>query len=327
MRAAYVDRLGPAAEIRIGDVADPLPAENEVLVEVALTTVNPVDILVRSGGFRTPLPFPFVIGRDLCGTVLRTGRAVPGFAPGDQVWCNSLGHEGRQGAAAELAAVPAERLYHLPPGVDPAAALAVVHPAATAYLALFTHGRLRRGETVLVAGAAGNVGSAMVSLATEAGARVVTTSHPRDFDFCRSLGAAEVLDYRDPELTAHILAASGGVDLYTDTFGVNDVPAAVALCNRRGRIVVLAGPRSESVLPVGELYLKDCSVRGFVISHATTSELSEAADRINALLTMGELRSRSVEVLALHHAESVHRKLEQGQLRGRRALLRTDGRQ
>src|SRR5207253_765147 len=111
------------------------------------------DTFVRSGAWRTPLEFPFVIGRDLVGTVAAAGAGAGGFRVGDRVWCNSLGHDGRQGAAAEQAVVPVDRLYHLPDGVDPVDAVALAHPAATAHLALFTHGRLRAGESVAVLGA------------------------------------------------------------------------------------------------------------------------------------------------------------------------------
>jgi len=74
-----------------------------VLVDVVATTVDPVDALVRSGRFRTPVPLPFVVGRDLAGTVAEAGAGAAGFAPGEAVWCNSLGHAGRQGAAAQRA--------------------------------------------------------------------------------------------------------------------------------------------------------------------------------------------------------------------------------
>ena len=89
---------------------------------------------------------------DVVGTVAAVGSGVAGFAVGDDVWCNSLGHGGRQGACAEYSVVPVDRLYHLPDGVDPVTAVAALHPAATAHLALFRHGHLRPGETHLVAG-------------------------------------------------------------------------------------------------------------------------------------------------------------------------------
>jgi len=326
MRAAYIDRLGTPDEIRFGEVPAPRPGPTDVLVDVEVTTVNPVDTLVRSGVFRTPLQFPCVVGRDLVGTVAEAGPGAVGFAAGDRVWSNSMGHEGRQGAAAEQVVVAADRLYRLPPGVDPGTAVAMVHPAATAYLGLFTHGRLRPGETVVVAGAAGNVGAALVTLAVDAGARVVATASAADAPYCRSLGAAEVVDYRSQKLYQEIADAAGpgGVDVFLDTSGTNDLAPAVDLLARRGRVVLLAGARSAPVLPVGPLYMKDCSVVGFVISHASPSELAEAAVTINRLLVSGALRPRACETVPLGAAAQVHRRLEAGELHGRRVVLRTD---
>ncbi|MFJ7270589.1 NADPH:quinone reductase [Streptomyces sp. NPDC099050] len=322
MRAAFIEELGPAENIRYGEIAPPAPGPTDVLVEVEAVSVNPVDTFVRSGLFRTPVEFPFVIGRDLVGTVVSAGPGAPGFAVGDRVWSNSLGHGGRQGAAAERAAVPADRLYHLPAGVDPAEAVALVHPAGTAYLALFTHGRVRAGETVLIAGAAGNVGSALIVMAVEAGARVIATASARDAEHCRLLGATAVLDYRDPELAHRIREISPrGVDVHVDTSGTNDLTGAVDVLAHRGRIVLLAGARSQPVLPAGALYMKDGSVVGFVISHATTAELAEAAGSINRLLASGRLRARSVERASLAEGARTHRRIEDGELHGSRVVL------
>ncbi|GAA4771074.1 NADPH:quinone reductase [Streptomyces sanyensis] len=322
MRAAFIEELGPAENIRYGDVEAPLPGPTDVLVEVEAVSANPVDTFVRSGLFATPMEFPFVVGRDLVGTVVTAGPGAPGFAPGDRVWCNSLGHGGRQGAAAEQAVVPADRLYHLPPGVEAAQAVAVVHPAATAHLALFRHGRLRAGETVLVAGAGGNVGGALVVMAAEAGARVVATASAADADHCKALGAETVLDYRAPGLRERIRrACPRGVDVHADTSGANDLATAVDVLAPRGRIVLLAGARSEPVLPAGPLYMKDGAVVGFVISHATTAELAEAATAINRLLSDGRLRPRAVEPAPLADAARTHRRIEDGELHGRRVVL------
>ncbi|THA34939.1 NADPH:quinone reductase [Streptomyces sp. A1547] len=322
MRAAFIEELGPAENIRYGEMAPPAPGPTDVLVEVEAVSVNPVDTFVRSGLFRTPVEFPFVIGRDLVGTVVSAGPGAAGFAPGDRVWCNSLGHGGRQGAAAEQAVVPSDRLYRLPAATDAAEAVAVVHPAGTAYLALFTHGRVRPGETVLIAGAAGNVGSALIVMAVEAGARVVATAAARDAEHCRALGAETVLDYGDPELTACIRESSPqGIDVHIDTSGTNDLAAAVGLLAPRGRIVLLAGARSQPVLPAGPLYMKDGSVVGFVISHATSAELAEAAVSINRLLANGKLRARSIERVPLSEAARTHRRIEDGELHGSRVVL------
>lgn len=314
-----MEELGPPAAIRYGELPDPVPGPGEVLVRVAATTANPVDTLVRSGRYPTGLRFPLAVGRDVAGTVV---TAAAGFAAGEAVWCNSLGHGGRPGAAAELAAVPADRLYRLPAGVDPVDAVAVVHPAGTAYLALHTHGRLRAGETVLVGGAAGNVGGALVTLAVAAGARVLATCRPSDAAHCRALGASSVLDYADPSLAGRVRElAPAGVDVVVDTSGHNDLETAVDLLARRGRIVVLAGGASRPVLPAGRLYLKDGAVLGFIISTATVGELAEAAECINGLLADGRLRARSIERLPLAATAETHRRLEAGELHGRRVVL------
>ncbi|GAB3547256.1 NADPH:quinone reductase-like Zn-dependent oxidoreductase [Actinopolyspora lacussalsi] len=325
MRAAYIEELGPPGIIRYGSLPDPSPAPHEVLVRVIASAVNHVDTFVRSGAWRTPVTFPFVIGRDLVGTVVATGSSVTGFRAGEAVWCNSMGHAGRGGAAAELVPVPEERLYRLPDGVNATEAAAVAHPATTAYLGLFTHGRLRSGETVLVSGAAGNVGSALVVLAAVSGAEVIAVAAQHDADHCRSLGAAHVIDYRSPDMADRISeCAPDGVDLYVDTSARNDLDSAIPLLAGRGRVVLMSGLSTRPKLPVGELYLRDRSVHGFAISHARGDELAEAAAEINRLTGAGELRPNRVEELPLDSAATAHRRLEEGSVRGKLVLRISD---
>ncbi|MEU5340556.1 MULTISPECIES: NADPH:quinone reductase [unclassified Streptomyces] len=324
MRAAYINEFGPAHSIRFGELPEPRPGRHDVLVDVEVTTANHVDTFIRSGLVDERVSFPFVVGRDLVGRVVSAGEAVTGFAPGERVWCNSLGHGGRQGAAAERAVVPAERLHRLPNDVAPETAVTLLHPAATAYLGLVTHGGLRAGQTVVVVGAAGNVGSAMVVIAARAGARVVAVAHARDAAYCRALGADAVVDRRGDDLGARLSrACPEGVDLYVDAAGVNDLSTAVGLLAWRGRIVLLAGLRTMPVLPAGPLYVRDASIAGFAITRATAAELAEAARCVNDLLTEGRLRPREVRVLPLHATAEAHRMLEAGELHGGRVVLTT----
>lgn len=323
MAAAWIDELGPAGNIRYGELPVPVPGPTDVLVRAAAVAVNPVDTFVRSGAYRTPTPFPFVVGRDVAGTVAAAGPGAAGFAAGDAVWCNSLGHGGRQGAAAEYVVAPADRVYHLPDGVDPVTAVAVVHPAATAFLALVVHAGLRAGQSVFVAGGAGHVGGAAIVLAAGAGARVVASAGADDLDRCRSLGAAVALDYRGVGFGESLRAAvPGGVDVHLDTSGKHDLGTAVDVLAPRGRIVLLAGMGARPELPVGPLYLRDGSLVGFVISNASVSELAAAAARINQLLDEGSLRPRRVEELPLSATAEAHRRLEDGEARGTRLVLR-----
>jgi NADPH:quinone reductase-like Zn-dependent oxidoreductase len=324
MRAAYITRLGPAEEIRVGELPVPVPGPTDVLVRVEVVVVNPVDILVRSGAYATPTPFPFVVGRDLVGTVTEAGPGAAGFAPGDRVWCNSLGHGGRQGSFAGYAVVPVERLYHLPAAADPVAAVALFHPGATAYLALFRRGGLRPAETVYVGGAAGNVGTAMTALASTGGARVLAGARAEDGEWCRAAGADELVDYRDPDLRERLAAlAPAGIDLYVDTSGHLDLPAAIDLLAEGGRIVLMAGGGQQLTLPAGPLYTHDRSILGFVISRAGTGELAEAAAVLNGRLAAGDLPVRVRAEWPLERAAEAHRAVERG-LRGRTVLRVAD---
>jgi NADPH:quinone reductase-like Zn-dependent oxidoreductase len=340
MRAAYVDELGPADNIRYGELPVPAIGPTDVLVAVEAVAVDPVDTFIRSrgggrGAYRTHVPLPFIIGRDLVGTVAATGPGVAEFQAGQRVWCNSLGHGGRQGSFAEYAVVPVERLYHLPSraggmvegpvegagrGTGVVAAVALLHPAATAYLALFRHGALRPGETVLVSGAAGNLGTALVQLGAMAGARVIATCRGGDEDWCRRAGAAEVLDYRDADLGARLRAAApDGVDVQVDSSGKLGLELAVDLLAPRGRIVVVTAGERPSPLPLQQLYTRDGRIVGFVISRAGVDELAEAAAAINRHLAAGTLMIRIHQVLPLERAADAHRLVEAG-VRGRVVL-------
>lgn len=321
MHAAYITKRGPASGIRWGELPTPVPGDGEVLVRVDAAAVDAVDTFVRSGAYATELTFPFVVGRDAVGTVAAPGNAG-GFRPGERVWTHSLGHAGRQGAVAEYAVVPADRLYRVPDGVDAVELAAIVHAAATAFLAVHTHGGVRSGDTVLVAGAAGNVGRAAVQIAKDAGARVVATASAADLAACVSLGADEAFDYRDPELPASLRAATAaGVDVHLDTSGHHDLDLAVGLLAPRGRVVLLAGLRERPPLPVGALYMKDAQVRGFAISRATAVELAHSAALINRMMSAGTLAVPRIERLPMAAASEAHERLEAGGAHGIKLVL------
>lgn len=322
MRAAYIDAVGPADVIRYGELPVPSHGPTDVLVRVRAAAVNPVDTFVRSGAYATPLPFPFVLGRDLAGEVVAAGPGAVGFAPGRPVWCNSLGHAGRQGAAAQYAVVAADRLYPAPPGVDEEHLVAAAHPAASAWLALFRHGRLNAGETVYVGGAAGNVGGAAVALAAAAGARVVCTARAEDAPAVRDLGAAEVLDYREPDLTGRLRrTAPDGFDVHLDTSGHGVLADAVELLAHGGRMVAMVGlGGGPGELSPGRLYTKDASIVGFAISNAGVSDLARAARAVGRLLRDSPWRPRIAGRLPLSRTAEAHRRLEAGEVRGRLVL-------
>ncbi len=320
MRAAYVEELGPPEAIRVGELPTPTPGPDEVLVAVEVVVVNPVDAHIRAGRFRTPMPMPFVIGRDLAGTVAAADEAATGFRVGERVWCASLGHGGRQGSFAQYAVAPADRLYRLADGVAPRLATAVAHPAATAYLGLVRHARLRPGETVFVGGAAGNVGTAAVQIATLAGARVVATARPADHDRVRAAGASAVFDYRDPDLAGRVAdAARGGVHVFWETSGAHDFDVVARTAAPGCRVLVTAA-RGPAWVPLPQLYPADVSLLGFVVSRASVADLAAAAGLINQMLVAGALTSRIADEWPLERAALAHERMERGEISGRLLL-------
>lgn len=321
MRAAYIEQRGPAENIRYGTLPEPVVRAGEVLVRVDAVAVNPVDTFVRSGSYPTEIPLPFVVGRDLVGTV---ADAAAGFRAGDRVWCSSLGYDGRQGATAELAAVPAERLYELPAEVDPLTAVAVAHPASTAHLATVEYGEIKAGETVLILGAGGNVGSVAVALAVRSGARVIAVASGRSLDRCAALGAAEVYDYTSDWAPSVRKAHHGAIDVYLDTSGVNDAATAVDLLAPHGRIVLLSGdgtPDTQRPVPLGPLYRKSGSIRGFVMSRATVCQLADAARCTALLLASGEISPNAIDLMQFSEAARAHRRIETEVMGGTRLVL------
>jgi NADPH:quinone reductase-like Zn-dependent oxidoreductase len=317
-RAAYITEFGAPELIRYGSLPIPAMGPTDVLVRTEAVAVNPVDCLIRAGIYRTPTPFPFVVGRDLAGVVVAAGPGAVGVTVGDRVWSNSLGHGGRQGSFSEHVVVAADRCYQRPEGVSPSAAVAVAHPAATAYLALFRQAQLQPGETVFVGGGGGNVGRAAVELAAAAGARVIASARAEDFDDCTALGASAVVDYREGG-AALAKAAPQGVDVYLETSGQHDFTAALRVLAPGGRIVLMAGTATVP-LPVSALFQRNARLLGFVISDASISDLAAAGARINERLAAGGLKARIASTLKLADAAEAHRIVEKRTVRGRIVL-------
>lgn len=288
-------------------------------------TVNPIDTYIRSGAYPIPLPRPFIIGRDLVAIVEAVGRGVTRFAPGQRVWCNNQGYGGRQGTFAEFVAVDEGLLYPLPDGVNEHEAVAVVHSALTACIGLVREAAIQAGETLLINGGSGNVGSAALQVAHYFGARVIVTAGSTEkIRRCLELGADRAVNYKTEDVAAAIRDfAPQGVDVYWDTTREPDFERSVPLLKHRGRIILMAGLNAHPPFPVGAFYTKDCSMHGFAITNATPEELRDVADQINRLLAAGALKAKVDRVMPLAEAAMAHRLFEehQAELNGKIVLI------
>src|SRR5829696_5206762 len=291
------------------DLPAPTPTDNEVLVRVHGSSVNPVDGSIAAGllsSMGVEHEYPVTLGRDYVGTVAQTGAAVSGFKAGDQVF-GFLLHANptvRDGAWAELITVTEDlSIGPVPDGVDLATAGAAPLAGITA-LTLVDALELSEGDVLLIAGATGGVGSLTVQLAARAGARVIAPALPEDEAFLRELGVSEVLP-RDGDVVElvrerHPDGVEALLDLVNYTPGAYDntlkpgarvASSTGAAGEGPGRTNVMAAPSRENLERLGML-LAEGTLR---IPGQATYELAQAPDALAALTgehTQGKLAIR-----------------------------------
>jgi NADPH2:quinone reductase len=318
MRAAFIQATGAPEVITVGDLPKPEPRAGEVLVQVAAAALNPIDTYLRSGMVPANLPFPFVVGCDLAGTVVACGPGTGRFRVGDRVWGSNQGLLGRQGTFAEFAAVAEDFLYPTPPGVTDETVAAIALVGITAHLGLFRDARLKAGETLFVNGGTGGVGSMVVQMAKAVGARVITTvGSAEKAEICRRWGADLVLNYRTDDVPAHVTEFTGGqgVHVWFETQREPDFLKTVPLLAMRGRMVIMAGRQAQPVFPVGPFYVKGCTLVGFALFNATPAEQRTCAEAIGTWLAEKKLEVLIGKRFPLAEAAAAHRLQEDNTLR------------
>jgi NADPH2:quinone reductase len=322
MKAAYINQTGPANVILYGEFPDPKPNPGQYLVKVSAVDVNPIDIYIRSGTIPAQLTFPYILGRDLAGTVIEGPRGTTKFKPGDRVWATGQGVADRPGTFAELVAVDETWLHRTPSEASDDEIVALSLVAMTAHLGLVTHAKLKADEILFVNGGTGGVGSSVVQMAKLLGARVITTAGTREkVDRCRQLGADLALNYKTEDVAGAIRAfAPKGVNVWWETLREPDFERTIPLMSMRGRIVVMAGRDARPVFPVGPFYVKDCSLHGFAMFNSTAAEQQAAAEDINRWVAAGKLKAQIDRVLPLSQAAEAHRLQEESTI-GRNGAL------
>jgi NADPH2:quinone reductase len=322
MKADFITQTGPPEVINFGDLPTPKPTRRQCLIKVAAVDVNPIDVYVRSGAIPAKLSFPFILGRDLAGTIVEAGASVKGFKAGDRVWATSQGFEGRQGTFAEFAAVDYRWFHPIPEGVSDEDIVALSLTGVTAQLGLVRNAGLKAGETLFVNGGSGGVGACVVQMAKILGARVIATAGTdQKVAACRDLGADLAVNYKTEDVPAAIKAfAPDGINVWWENAREPDFDRTVALLAMRGRMVVMAGREARPPFPVGPFYVKDCSLHGFAMFNASAREQRVAANSINRWVAEGKLRARIDRVLPLAQAAEAHRLQEESTVQKTGAL-------
>jgi NADPH2:quinone reductase len=318
MKAAYIEQTGSPDVIRVGELPEPQVGPDQVLMRVHAAAVNPIDTYVRSGAVSFELPMPFILGCDAAGVVERVGDRVGQFRVGDRVWCTNQGLLGRQGTFAEKIAISSDWCFPLPDEVSYQDAAASALVSVTAHLGLYREAMLQAGETILVIGGSGGVGSMVVQMARASGARVIATAGSKEkCDRVRSLGADVVINYKEQSISDVVKHdAPKGVNVFWETRREPDFDLAVDLMAPRGRMVLMAGRDARPSFPVGPFYVKECSLHGFVMFKATPVEMRAAADDINHWMAQGKLHANIGARFPLTQAADAHRLQESATLQG-----------
>lgn len=322
MRAVLCTDFNGIDALTPGDAPAPVPAADEVLIAVNAASVSYMDKLMCEGGYQMRPELPYVPGTEAAGTVLAVGDAVEGYAPGDrvaaQVW---------YGGYAEKLVAKHWRCAHVPDGVDDHVAASVLHNYLAAYAALVDRCALQAGETLLVTGATGGVGMAVLDLGRMLGAKVIAAvGSSAKADLARSMGAAEVVDYRSATLKEDIRALTGGVglDVCIDMIGGATFQTLARVMAWGGRLAPVGFVGGDiPALPMNLPLLKSYSVVG-VFSGAWLDQCPEEAAHAGAKVFQwiadGKLHPRVDRVLPLDEAADAMRILHRREVAGRIVL-------
>ena len=303
MKAVRFHEYGGADVLKVVDVPRPVPGPGHVLVAVKSAGINPGEAKIRDGLLhaRWPATFPSGEGSDLAGVVAETGPGVAGVSVGDEV----IGFTNQRASHAEYVVVEQENLTARPAGVPWEVAGALFVAGATAYAAVRAV-VLTEGDTVVVSGAAGGVGSIAVQLARRAGATVIGLASQANHDWLAGHGVIPVA-YGDG-VADRIRSAAGKVNAFIDTFGADYVQLAIELGVEPSRIDTIV--RFDAVAEYG--VKAEGSAAGS--SAAVLAELAE-------LIAAGQLEVPIAATFPLDRVQDAYRRLESGHIRGKIVLL------
>jgi NADPH:quinone reductase-like Zn-dependent oxidoreductase len=294
MMAWRVHEFGPPETMQFERVPRPDPGPGEVLVKVRAAGVGPWDSWIRAGRSAVPQPLPLILGSDLSGDIQALGPDVSDRRVGDPVY--GITNSRFIGAYAEYALASAAMIARKPTTLTYIEAASVPVIAVTAWQGLFDQAQLKAGQTVVIHGAAGNVGAYAVQLARRAGIQTVATAATGDIALVRDLGADTVVDFR----TQRFEDAARNVDAVLDLVGGETQKRSFQVLRRGGRLISAVSPPDQDL---AKSHGVDAT---FFLVKVTSQYLTEIADLIDS----GKLRTRVGTVLPLAEAREAHFILE-----------------
>lgn len=322
MRVVSVTAPGGPENLIVADAPTPELRPGELLVKVVAAGVNRADLLQRQGYYPPPPGTSDVIGLEVAGTIAALGDGVDGWAIGDPCVALLAG-----GGYAEYVAVPSGQVIAPPEGIDLVTAAGLIEVAATV-VSNFDHVHLADGETVLIHGGTGGIGSFAIQYAKALGATVIATAgSPAKLALCREFGADVAIDYHDDWAAAVAEATSGsGVDVILDVMGAKYLESNVASLALDGRLVIigLQGGR-KGTLDLNRLLSKRATVTATSLRFRPTSQkaaiCAAVAQRVWPLIASGAIRPAPETRFALDEVAQAHAQLESGDNIGKVILV------
>jgi NADPH2:quinone reductase len=319
MKAIKVKEFGGPDVLRLEQVTAPKPGAGEVLVRIHASGVNPVETYIRAGKYARLPELPYTPGNDGAGVVEEVGADVREFKAGDRVYtAGSI-----SGTYAEFALCRKEQIHPLPANVSFAQGAAIGTPYATAYRGLFQRAVAKPGETVLVHGASGGVGTAAVQLARARGLRVFgTAGSDEGLKLVREQGAHEMFDHRVSEHFEQVMKATNGhgVDVIVEMLANVNLGKDLNILAKRGRVVVI-GSRGPVEINPRDAMQRDADVRGMILPNTPPAEMASIHAALVAGLENGTLRPVIGKEFPLAEAAQAHQAIMKSGALGKIVLV------
>jgi NADPH:quinone reductase-like Zn-dependent oxidoreductase len=311
MKAMVIQSFGEIDELQQMEIDKPDPAPGEVQIQLAYAGVNPVDWKICNGIFRGQMPheFPVTLGWDGAGVVSAVGKGVTNLKVGDEVFAYFRKEKIHDGTYCEYATYPAEHVVKKPKNLTLAEASVIPLSTLTAWQALFDFAHLKEGQTLLIHGGAGGVGSIAIQLARWKGAKIFTTASARNHDYVKQLGADVAIDY-GTESWEERIRAEGKADVIFDCVGGSVLRSCYELVKEGGALVSIVAPPDEK-------RAKGLKIRsGFVFVSPNGDQLTQIA----SLVEQKKLVVPHLEELPLSQAREALERSKEGHVRGKIAL-------
>ena len=315
MKAAFYEEFGPPEVLQIGERPKPVPAADEVLVQVAAAGVNPIDRRLRNGELQ---PFfqrewPIIPGWDLAGRIVEVGADVDGWQVGDEIAGLAFLWKLQHGTYAEYVPVKASAIARKPASLSFVQAAALPLVSLTAWESLAEYAELKAGQSVLIQAGAGGLGSVAIPIARHLGAKIYTTARQKNFDYVRDRGADHVIDYTCEDYVEVLKRCEpDGVDVVLESLSSDQaIEDAIRLVRPGGTVVYMNNEPPD----MPEVAAKQ--IRTKFLHHSPDGA---SLARLLALYDQGALPLPEIRTLPLDRAVEAQHQSESGRTRGKLVL-------